>query len=162
MILSYAVPTVATLAISTLLIGCETGPTIGWGWDPPTIESIRGDWVIERIDGELVSETIPDGPLPLMLTINSDGVISGFSGVNSFKGSIDIVSLNESRWVSGPFSTTKMVGSPELMAFEQDLLSGLQGNYLINYHEGDVLTLLERDFLYTTYLRRPSRYLDQR
>ena len=97
---------VATLALALLVpllaLSCaseERAPE-------PDLPGIVGAWTIAEVLG---TEVAGEG---VVLTLGSDGSLSGHTGVNSLTGSYE---MSEGALSFSPLATTRMAGPPELM-----------------------------------------------
>lgn len=107
--------------------------------EPINAESLTGDWYIASVYGEKVAPLLQDGGRTPAITINADGTISGFAGVNRVSGSVDAEKLARGKWVASPMTTTRMAGEPGMMALEQKILSALQSADTVMHTGGSVV-----------------------
>lgn len=107
--------------------------------EPINAESLAGDWYIASVYGEEVAPLLQDGGRTPAVTINADGTISGFTGVNRVNGSVDAEMLARGKWVASPMATTRMAGEPGMMALEQKILSALQSADTVMHTGGSVV-----------------------
>lgn len=128
------------LPLLTLGLLAATGCESTHGAAPTPVESIVGDWTLDRIvggDGEVVPADAAARPT---LTVGEDGRLSGFSGVNRYTGSLSVDALARGLFNPGPVAATKMAGPPAAMDLESQFLETL-GRADAYSVEGDVLVL---------------------
>lgn len=92
-----------------------------------------GDWVLS-------GDTSAAMRMP-SLRIESDGSIGGSTGVNRFRGKLDLAALAQGRWATSPLATTQMAGSEAAMALESRVTRALNEATGVELREG-ALTLL--------------------
>jgi len=85
---------------------------------PAPIDELLGSW---RLAG-----TTAIGARVPTLTIAASGAMTGNSGVNSFRSSVDPQALGQGRWQAGAMTGTEMAGTSQAMALEQHVRRGLQ------------------------------------
>lgn len=122
--------------------GCAApSPTAAAG-DP------AGTWTLVELGGEAVAAP---GRAP-SLTIDADGGLSGFAGVNRFHGELDAERLRAGAFAAGPLAATRMAGPPEAMELETRFLRALgeadgmrvEGEALVLTRDGHTLLRLRR------------------
>src|ERR671918_100835 len=75
---------------------------------------LRGTrWRVEDLAGQRLT-----GTAPIEIALGADGVLSGSTGVNQFRGTFRLL---DDRLTIGPITTTRMAGRPEDMAQERTL-----------------------------------------
>ncbi|WGL15647.1 META domain-containing protein [Microbulbifer bruguierae] len=101
----------------------DTGPT----QTPGSISSVCGDkWQLRllRIDGQAVPvEQLKE----FTFLCNSDGEAMGKSGINTYRGTLQITANGQLLWNADSFASTKMAGPPQLMDQENRYLRALAG-----------------------------------
>ena len=107
------------------------------------IDVMTGAWRIVSVRGEEVAKTLPEGAREPTLTINDDGSIAGFAGVNRVSGRVDAKKLAQGVWEAGPLVSTKMAGPPELMALEREIMLVLESADAIVHTGGSVVLTIE-------------------
>ena len=85
---------------------------------------LAGHWELVSIDGQPITNADPREPVSL--TIDPDGRVSGFAGVNRYASSLENAALTEGRFRLGGVGTTRMAGPPELRQFEDRYIQTLQ------------------------------------
>ncbi|MGE0145718.1 MAG: META domain-containing protein [Planctomycetota bacterium] len=103
---------------------------------PDTIADVSGwlgDWVLGGDTSAALSTPT--------LRIESDGSIVGSTGVNRYRGKLDLTELAQGRWATAPLVTTMMAGSEAAMALESRVTDALSGATDIELCDG-ALTLL--------------------
>jgi heat shock protein HslJ len=149
-ILSTLVPLVVVLlGLASCNSASRTG---GSGADP--LQSIVGEWTVERLGGQDVAAMLPAGaPLP-DLTIGSDGRVSGFGGVNRLSSTLDMQALAAGEFALTPIASTRMAGPPAMMEVESRFMGALES--ATRFHvDGDAL-VLQRDQETVLEMRRAS------
>ncbi|MBL0921212.1 MAG: META domain-containing protein [Phycisphaerales bacterium] len=96
------------------------------GRAPTGASDLAGEWRLTDIGGEPLKTFLPVGERAPTMTIEEDGRLSGFTGVNRMSGQLDPAALAEGRFGLGPMITTKMAGPGEAMAVEARFLDLLQ------------------------------------
>ena len=74
------------------------------------------------------------------LAVDSDGRVSGFSGVNRYTSALSPDDLDQGLFSLGPVATTRMAGPPEAMNLESRFLETLDKVSAYSV-QGDVLVL---------------------
>ena len=100
-----------TLGIAAVSVPACTGTVCKLPAERTGIDVMTGAWRIVSVRGEEVAKTLPEGAQEPTLTINDDGSIAGFAGVNRVSGRVDAKKLAQGVWEAGPMVSTKMVGS---------------------------------------------------
>ena len=107
---------------------------------------VEGTWKLVSYEKDGVAQQIADSTLTVHFESESHISISGDTGANNFYASIDL--SNDKIETVSEIVTTKMAGTPEVMAFESEYLATLSGidSFSIN-DENDVryLTLQNSD-----------------
>ncbi|WP_043320080.1 META domain-containing protein [Microbulbifer sp. HZ11] len=101
--------------------GKDSGPT----QTPGSVSSVCGDkWEMRllRINGQAVPV---DQPQEFTFLCNSGGEAMGKSGINTYRGAMQITANGQILWDTGSFASTKMAGPPQLMEQETQYLSAL-------------------------------------
>ncbi|MBN8429859.1 META domain-containing protein [Microbulbifer salipaludis] len=115
--------------LAIVIAGCmnmdskESGPT----QSPGSITSVCGDkWEMRllRINGQAVPV---DQPQEFTFLCNSDGESMGKSGINTYRGAMQITANGQILWDTASFASTKMAGPPQLMEQETQYLRALSG-----------------------------------
>lgn len=134
---------VVALAVTplTTMTACETLESTGLGSATNVISQLTGDWQLSELAGQAVSELLPAGAALPGISFGQDGSVSGSTGVNNFFGNLDLGELAKGNFNLGDLSQTRMAGSPEAMAVENQFLSLLQQVTGFDI-SGDTLTLL--------------------
>jgi heat shock protein HslJ len=85
-----------------------------------------GKWEMKllRVDGEAVPIEQPES---FTFLCNSDGEAMGKSGINTYRGSMQITDNGQLLWDIDSFASTKMAGPPALMEQESKYLRALSG-----------------------------------
>ena len=104
------------------------------------IQKLAGDWNLSSLRGVDVASMLPKGMKLPSLSFSNDGSVSGNSGINRLASSLDLDALAKGQFKLAPSAGTKMAGSPEAMAFENDFLKTL-GEVTGFSAKGDSLTL---------------------
>jgi heat shock protein HslJ len=84
------------------------------------MDQLRGTW-------HLTGAQVPTGARVPSVTFSEGGAINGNSGVNTFRGTVDVQALQAGRWQAGALATTRMAGTPDAMALEASFLQALAG-----------------------------------
>jgi len=87
--------------------------------------TIVGTWIVQTIDGVPVSEMMEKSLRSPSLTILEDGTINGFSGVNTFRGSLSPADMANGVFEPGPMAMTMMAGPPDAMRVESRFMQDL-------------------------------------
>ena len=95
--------------------------------------ALTGDWLLVSIGG---TEIAADLEAPT-LTVNADGQVGGFSGVNRFMGRLG----GQDGRLFTPLAGTMMAGPPPAMALERSVTAAL-GDAMAYEVEGDRLMLM--------------------
>lgn len=101
--------------------GCES--TGGSARDP--LETLTGDWLLIQLDGNHGARLPDDEAARPTMTIDGEGRVSGFSGVNRYTSSLSVDDLARGLFSLGPVATTRMAGPPEAMDLESQFLETL-------------------------------------
>lgn len=124
----------ALLVLLTSCRGTEVGePTTPPG-TAPTIDALTGTWTLEELDGRDVDPaTTLRAP---ELTLDGEGQLSGFSGVNRITGRVDMAALAQGRFEAGPLATTRRAGPPVAMELEKRYLQALDRASFVQLEDG--------------------------
>lgn len=134
----------------TALGGCQSrGPATGRAMMP----HLAGQWQLVAIDGHKLPATF--ARKPPTLSIDIEGKVGGFAGVNTFFGEIDVDALDDGLFVIDGIGSTKMAGSREWMELEVQYLRRL-GDVDAAIVRGSTLDLTESDEPSLTYKRTGS------
>jgi heat shock protein HslJ len=106
------------------LWSCETTGSMDTG--PRGLEALMGDWVLDQIGGDDVLSLLPEGAQRPDLTVDEDGRIGGFAGINRYNGSLALGDLGAGVFAVGPMATTRMAGPAPLMELESRVLQGIE------------------------------------
>lgn len=131
---SFLLPLLAISLFATN--GCES--TGGSARTP--LESTIGDWTLTQLAGDDGARLPANETARPTLSIDGDGLVSGFSGVNRYTGSLSLDALAQGQFSLGPVATTRMAGPPEAMDLESQFLETLSRVDAYGV-EGDVLVL---------------------
>lgn len=113
----------APLLVLLLASSCASGDKTPHDAPP---QGIAGAWVLEELPGSPLLDLAAGEATP-SLSIDSDGALSGFAGVNRFTGRFDAAALAEGRLSAGPLASTRMAGPPAAAAVEDAFLAALTG-----------------------------------
>lgn len=121
--------TVWLAGLGIVIAGCvgmdsdDTGPT----QTPGSLSSVcGGKWELRRL--RLNGEIVPvDEPQSFTFLCNSDGEAMGKSGINTYRGAMQVTESGQILWDTGSFASTKMAGPPTLMNQERQYLRALSG-----------------------------------
>ena len=104
--------------------------------------ALAGDWRLVSIGGTWVAAELETPTL----TVNADGQVGGFSGVNRFMGRLG----GQDGRLFTPLAGTMMAGPPPAMALESSVTAAL-GEVMAYEVDGDRLTLMSSagDLVYT-------------
>lgn len=118
----HTLPMLILVAFAALLPACATNTTN----DPEPITDFSpvGNWTLTQIEGERYD--LPQGARTPTLTIDPNGSIAGYAGINRFSGKTNPQAWNENNWDAGGIVMTRMGGDTDAMAFEQRYISMLQ------------------------------------
>lgn len=121
--------------------GCEQThkATTGQG-----VSALVGEWTLDSIEGGDVGEKLPPGARRPSITIDAEGRVTGFGGVNRLSGSLDTAAAPRGEFKLGPLISTKMAGPPEAMELENRFMRlldeagtfELSGDSLVVWNEG--------------------------
>ncbi|MFM9958706.1 MAG: META domain-containing protein [Phycisphaerales bacterium] len=89
------------------------------------LKSLTGDWNLTSLNGRDVSALAGLGGKRPSISIEPDGRVGGFAGVNRVGGQLDVASLAVGGFKTGPMFSTKMAGPPEAMRLEDEYVSAL-------------------------------------
>ena len=105
--------------------------------------SLFDTWTLDALEGTKVSELLPSGLSAPTLNITQDGDIAGTAGVNRFNTGIDLNALKKGQFsLDQEVLTTKMAGTSQQLAFEDDYLNLLEDARQFKLSDG-VLRLLD-------------------
>lgn len=82
------------------------------------------EWVLQEMILDAKKQDLVPGSR-VTLVIKPDGSVGGMGSINHYGGNLQINETGEIQWSDRGFITTKMAGSPELMAQETRFLSSL-------------------------------------
>ena len=133
-----ALPCLFALIACFLLGACEAMPQGRRVTPQAPRESPESSWTLVQLAGVNVA-TLERAP---ELQIDADGALSGFAGVNRFKGRAVPEELRRGELLAGPLAVTKMSGEARAMEAEERFLR-LLGTRLAWRRNADELTLLE-------------------
>jgi heat shock protein HslJ len=91
-----------------------------------------------------------EGTQPIRLAFGKDGQVSGFAGVNLFRGPFQ--QIGAGNLTLGPLAATKMAGPPPAMQAEQEVLALLETVRTYRVKQGQLELLAARKVVLT--LRR--------
>lgn len=139
----------ALLSVSFLLLGAcaSAGDGDTEGSEPrslPGIALLAGHWELTEIGGEDIASLLGEHMRVPSLSIQPDGAISGYTGLNNVSGRIDLAQLAAGDFDLGQLAMTKRAGPPEAMALEQRFVEALRAADWPEV-EDDTLTLGEDD-----------------
>lgn len=140
----------AGLMLTFTLSGCASDAQFDQSGSK--LDSLLGTWTLVSIEGENIDKILREELQHPDLAIKEDGRVSGFSGVNSFNGQLDLDAVKRGGFSSGPFASTRMAGPPEAMDLEQRVLSMLGQAYHFTV-KGDELDLLSGTEVLLVYTR---------
>ncbi len=94
---------------------------------PGSLPSVcNGKWELRRL--RLNGEVVPvDEPQSFTFLCNSDGEAMGKSGINTYRGAMQVTDSGQILWDTGSFASTKKAGPPQLMDQENQYLRALSG-----------------------------------
>ncbi|QIL90975.1 META domain-containing protein [Microbulbifer harenosus] len=126
--MSKAVP-VWFLGLAIVIAGCMNmgGKDSGPSQTPGSMNSVCGHkWELRllRINGQAVPV---DQPREFTFLCNAGGEAMGKSGLNTYRGTLQITANGGLLWDSASFASTKMAGPPQLMEQENQYLRALSG-----------------------------------
>ncbi|WP_346838022.1 META domain-containing protein [Microbulbifer sp. SAOS-129_SWC] len=117
------------LGLAAVVAGC-----IGMDTSEPqitqsagTIQSVCGPkWQLNRlrVNGEAVAI---DDPARFTFLCNIDGNVMGKSGINTYRGAMQVTDNGQLLWDTSSFASTKMAGPEPLMQKENTYLRALSG-----------------------------------
>lgn len=111
---------VIAAALSLFAAGCKTtGGTSASGAKETSPSQICGEWKIESLTG-FAAEKIPEATLSVLAKDESEYTLSGYSGVNSYSTTLE--DTPKAFPIGDRLASTKMMGAPDDMAFEDELL----------------------------------------
>lgn len=106
--------------LSLLVFGCKTtGNSSKTGATGTTPSQVCGEWKIQSLTG---FENVSHYGATLSVLANEEGdfILNGYSGVNSYFA--NLADTPKAFPVGNNLASTKMMGAPEDMAFEDELL----------------------------------------
>ncbi|WP_299594411.1 META domain-containing protein [uncultured Microbulbifer sp.] len=115
--------------LAIVIAGCmnmgdkDSGPS----QNPGSMASVcGGKWEMRllRINGQAVPV---DQPGEFTFLCNTDGEAMGKSGINTYRGAMQVTTNGQILWDTGSFASTKMAGPPQLMEQETQYLRALSG-----------------------------------
>lgn len=133
-----AVTAVLVLLASVLALGACSGA----GKDDPAraaLQSISGEWVLSEINGAPLRDTLPDNFRAPTLSIDAEGNVSGFAGINRMRGSLDPAALARGEFRVPSMASTKMAGPPEAMSVESRYLQAITDAEAYSLEEGTLV-----------------------
>ncbi len=120
----------------SLLAGCAGGPA-----GDPVVEapapSAVGDWVLVSIGGEVPAAMAAPRRAPT-LRLGADLAVSGFAGVNQYRGALSAPSEGGVFEV-GPLASTRMAGPPESNRLESRFVAALSGARTWSIEDGSLV-----------------------
>ena len=120
--------------------------------DAPTHDLV-GVWGLDGF-GTRELLVVPESARQPTLSISSEGVVYGLSGINQYRSSLAFEGTSEGSFSMGPIAATRMAGPPEAMEIETRFLTALQdatgyrvqGNELVlTGAEGDLLRFTRQE-----------------
>jgi len=104
---------------------------------------VLGEWRVKEINRAPVNR--PRKADPITMTVDADGRITGFAGVNRYSTMIDPAALAKGEFKLGPVMSTRMAGSKAMMATEAEFFAGLEKARMWKIENGElVITNLGR------------------
>lgn len=134
----------AAMALATPLLPACTGPARRDTREPVAADSpdITGAWTLRTIGPDDAAALVgDDGRLPT-LSIEPDGGVTGFAGVNRLSTRLDAAGASAQQPLFSPVITTKMAGPAPLMALESRLVAALSDTRIATVEAGH-LTLYD-------------------
>lgn len=117
------------LGLALVVSGC-----IGIGTQEPELTQTAGNlnsvcgykWSLKRL--RINGEAVPiDNMERFTFLCNRDGNVMGKSGINTYRGSMQVTDNGQLLWDSASFASTKMAGPENLMRQENNYLRALAG-----------------------------------
>ncbi|MCK7596659.1 META domain-containing protein [Microbulbifer sp. CAU 1566] len=116
--------------LAIVIAGCmsmdstDSGPS----QTPGSMASVCGDkWEMRLL--RLNGQAIPiDQPQEFTFLCNADGEAMGKSGINTYRGTLQVTANGQLLWNTASFASTKMAGPPQLMDQENQYLRALSGS----------------------------------
>ncbi|WOX04248.1 META domain-containing protein [Microbulbifer pacificus] len=117
------------IGLAIVIAGCmnmgdkESGPS----QTPGTVSSVCGDkWELRllRINGQAIPI---DQPREFTFLCSPGGEAMGKSGLNTYRGSLQVTTNGGLLWDTASFASTKMAGPPQVMEQENQYLRALSG-----------------------------------
>ena len=99
--------------------------------DATSLAVLEGEWTLSAIEGFDIPAGLRGEP---GLSVDSEGRVSGFSGVNRFSGTLD----PDGTGVFRPLATTRRAGPPDAMALETAFLKALDSAAAVEGSEDQV------------------------
>ena len=115
--------------LGIVIAGCvgmdsdDSGPT----QTPGSLSAVcSGKWEMRllRLNGEAVPVNEPES---FTFLCNSEGQAMGKSGLNTYRGAMQVTDSGQILWDTDSFASTKMAGPPQLMNQEAQYLRALSG-----------------------------------
>lgn len=113
--------------LAVWLGGCSTnGPADAFVNQLPgsNTEVCGQKWALDllRVDGDAIT---PEQPGSFTFLCNDEGLAMGKSGINSYRGNLELTPSGQVLWNTDSFVSTKMAGPPQLMDQESAYLRAL-------------------------------------
>ena len=116
------------LGLALVVSGC-----IGIGTQEPELTQTAGNlnsvcgykWSLKRL--RINGEAVPIDMERFTFLCNRDGNVMGKSGINTYRGSMQVTDNGQLLWDSASFASTKMAGPENLMRQENNYLRALAG-----------------------------------
>lgn len=115
----------ALLAAGCSGSGSSAAPALPFKTPQEALNMLKGDWVLQQLNGVDVSSLIPAGGKAPTLTVKDDGQVAGFAGVNRYSSKLDLQNLAAGDFNIGNAAMTRMAGPPQLMKLEDDFTNAL-------------------------------------
>lgn len=125
----------ASMVVFSLAInpGCHTSRDVA---GEQSVSSLSGSWVLDSIEGQPVSQVLPAGMQYPSISVQPDGKLTGFGGVNRLSSSLDLSAAESGTFKITPMISTKMAGPPEAMSLESRFVNLLSETRSFNVSTG--------------------------